>query len=126
MSYRNEAGNQSGHTAAALREALGCPIHNKVLHKDVGRGELDYEVYVRTQELLALQPSADEMVVPDELLFVVIHQTQELWLKCAAFEATNVVEHLDGGQIFPALASLDRVVQIVQILRDQIRVLQTL
>lgn len=112
--------------AASLREALGCPIHNKVLHKDVGRGELDYEIYVRTQELLALQPAADELVVPDELLFVVMHQTQELWLKCAAFEATNVVEHLDGNQVFPALASLDRVVQITQVLRDQIRVLDTL
>jgi len=115
-----------GNAATSLRETLGCPIHNKVLHKDVGRGELDYEIYVRTQELLTLQPAADELVVPDELLFVVMHQTQELWLKCAAFEAANAVEHLDNDQIFPALASLDRVVQIVQILRDQIRVLQTL
>ena len=40
MSHRSEA--------SALREKLGCPIHNKVLHKEVGRGELDYEVYVRT------------------------------------------------------------------------------
>src|SRR5689334_20058915 len=115
-----------GNAAATLREALGCPIHNKVLHKDVGRGELDYEIYVRTQELLTLQPSADELVVPDELLFVVMHQTQELWLKCASFEAAGVVEHLDDDQVFPALAALDRVVQILQVLRDQIRVLQTL
>lgn len=115
-----------GNAAASLRETLGCPIHNKVLHKEVGRGELDYEIYVRTQELLTLQPSPEELVVPDELLFVVMHQTQELWLKCAAFEAANVVEQLDGDQVFQALASLDRVVQIVQILRDQIRVLQTL
>jgi tryptophan 2,3-dioxygenase len=109
-----------------LREALGCPIHNKVLRKDVGRGELDYEVYVRTNELLALQTPADELVVPDELLFQVIHQTQELWLKCAAFEVTNLVGHLDGNALFPAMASLDRIVQIAQILRDQIRVLDTL
>lgn len=112
--------------AATLRETLGCPIYNKVLHKEVGRGELDYEIYVRTRELLTLQPAADELVVPDELLFVVMHQTQELWLKCAAFEATNVVEHLDRDQLFPALAALDRVVQITQVLRDQIRVLDTL
>ncbi len=118
MSYSSEA--------AALREALGCPIHNKVLHKEVGRGELDYEVYVRTRELLALQIPADELVVPDELLFLVMHQTQELWLKCAAFEATNLVEHLDGDALFPALEALDRVVHVVQILRDQIRVLGTL
>jgi hypothetical protein len=41
-----------GNEAAVLREKLGCPIYNKVLHKEVGRGELDYEVYVRTRELL--------------------------------------------------------------------------
>lgn len=113
-------------TAAALRKTLEDPIYNKVLHKEVGRGELDYEVYVRTRELLALQTPADELVVPDELLFLVMHQTQELWLKCAVFEAANLVERLDGDMLFPALASLDRVVHITQILRDQIRVLGSL
>jgi tryptophan 2,3-dioxygenase len=112
--------------AAALRRTLDDPVYNKVLHREVGRGELDYEVYVRTRELLALQTPIDELVVPDELLFIVMHQTQELWLKCAVFECANLVEHLDGDQLFPALESLDRVVHIVQILRDQIRVLGTL
>src|SRR5215211_824455 len=98
--------------AAALRRSMEEPIYNKVLHKEVGRGKLDYEVYVRTRELLALQTPAEELVVPDELLFIVMHQTQELWLKCAIFEATNLVEHVDGDRIFPALAALDRVVQI--------------
>lgn len=112
--------------AAELRKTLEGPIYNKVLHKVVGRGELDYEVYVRTRELLALQTPADELVVPEELLFLVMHQTQELWLKCAVFEAANLVEHLDGDRVFNALESLDRIVHIVQVLRDQIRVLQSL
>ena len=109
---------------AALRG--GRPVYNKVLHKEVGHGELDYEVYVRTRELLALQTPADELVIPDELLFLVMHQTQELWLKCAVFEAANAVEHLAADLPFAALASLDRVVHIAQILRDQIRVLGSL
>ena len=112
--------------AAALRRSMAEPIYNKVLHKEVGRGKLDYEVYVRTRELLALQTPAEELVVPDELLFIVMHQTQELWLKCAVFECTNLVERLDGDMLFPALESLDRIVHIVQILRDQIRVLGAL
>jgi tryptophan 2,3-dioxygenase len=115
-----------GNEAAALRGMLEYPIYNKVLHKEVGRGELDYEVYVRTRELLALQTPVDELVIPDELLFLVMHQTQELWLKCAVFEATNLVEHLDGDLPFNALAALDRVVHIAHILRDQIRVLGSL
>jgi len=112
--------------AAALRRSMEEPIYNKVLHQEVGRGKLDYEVYVRTRELLALQTPADELVVPEELLFIVMHQTQELWLKCAVFECANLVERLDGDRMFPALESLDRIVHIVQILRDQIRVLGSL
>lgn len=112
--------------AAALRRALEVPIYNKTLRKDVGRGELDYEVYLHTRELLALQTPANALVVPDELLFQVLHQTQELWLKCVAFEAANLVEELDGEAIFGALAALDRIVLIQRNLQEQIRVLFTL
>jgi selenocysteine lyase/cysteine desulfurase/tryptophan 2,3-dioxygenase len=119
MTRRSEA-------AAALRKVLDAPIYNKTLRKEVGRGELDYEVYLRTRQLLALQTPANELVVPDELLFQVMHQTQELWLKCAAYEVTNVVEHLDGEDLFAALGTLDRIVLITKILSEQIRVLFTL
>src|SRR5215468_5481230 len=112
--------------AAALRQVLGDPIYNRTLRKEVGRGELDYEVYLRTRELLALQTPADELVVPDELLFQVMHQTQELWLKCTAFEAANLVEVLDRDDVFAALAALDRIVLVIQTIGDQIRVLFTL
>src|SRR6478735_8308319 len=95
--------------AAALRRSLEVPIYNKTLRKEVGRGELDYEVYLRTRELLALQTPVNELVVPDELLFQVMHQTQELWLKCASFEAANVVERLDGDMVFTALDALERI-----------------
>jgi tryptophan 2,3-dioxygenase len=115
-----------GSEAAALRQTLDVPIYNKILRKEVGRGELDYEVYVRTRELLSLQTPANELAVPDELLFQVMHQTQELWLKCANFEIVSLVEHLDGDALFSALESLDRVVLLGNILRDQIRVLGTL
>ena len=109
--------------AGELRKMLAEPIYNKTLRADVGRGETDYEVYLHTRELLALQTPEAQLVVPEELLFQVMHQTQELWLKLAAFEAANVVEHLDGGALFPALASLDNVVNVTRSLADQIRLL---
>src|SRR5512139_2847818 len=112
--------------AAALRKVLEDPIYNKTLRKEVGRGELDYEVYLRTRELLALQTPASELVVPDELLFQIMHQTQELWLKCAAHEIANLVEHLDVDAVYPANDALDRIVQITRVLAEQIRVLFTL
>jgi kynureninase len=112
--------------AAALRQTLEVPIYNKTLRRDVGRGELDYEVYLHTRELLALQTPRDALVVPDELVFQVLHQTQELWLKCVAFEVANLIEELDGDTIFGALSALDRIVLVQRNLQEQIRVLFTL
>jgi tryptophan 2,3-dioxygenase len=60
-----------------------------------GGGGSDYERYLRTDELLALQKGPHEWVHRDELLFQTVHQSSELWLKHAwleAEEATRLVE----------------------------------
>ena len=60
-----------------------------------GEGASDYERYLRTDELLALQKPADEQAHRDELLFQTVHQASELWLKLAwteVEEATRLVE----------------------------------
>ena len=51
-----------------------------------GEGPSDYERYLRTDELLALQKTPEEMSHRDELLFQTVHQSSELWLKLACFE----------------------------------------
>jgi len=63
-----------------------------------GPGESDYERYLRTDELLALQKGPDEWVNRDELLFQTVHQSSELWLKHAwteVEEATRLVAARD-------------------------------
>ncbi len=63
-----------------------------------GPGPSDYERYLRTDELLSLQKSADEWVHRDELLFQTVHQASELWLKHAwneVEEATRLIEERD-------------------------------
>lgn len=117
---------RTSEAATALRQALAAPIYNSSLRKDVGRGELDYEIYLRTDELLALQTPTDALVVPDELLFQIQHQTQELWLKCAAFETIALVDALEYDAPFDALAALDRIVLCTRSLGEQIRILSTL
>jgi tryptophan 2,3-dioxygenase len=60
-----------------------------------GDGASDYERYLRTDELLALQKPAEEQAHRDELLFQTVHQASELWLKLAwteVEEATRLVE----------------------------------
>lgn len=63
-----------------------------------GPGASDYERYLRTDELLALQKGPHEWVHRDELLFQTVHQSSELWLKHAwteVEEATRLVEARD-------------------------------
>jgi tryptophan 2,3-dioxygenase len=79
-----------------------------------GLGENDYQRYIRTQELLALQPEPASWVHRDELLFTVVHQTSELWLKLAASEVTYTLALLDENRIRPALRHLNRVQMCVR------------
>jgi tryptophan 2,3-dioxygenase len=63
-----------------------------------GEAASDYERYLRTDELLALQKTPDEQAHRDELLFQTVHQASELWLKLAwteAEEATGLIERND-------------------------------
>jgi tryptophan 2,3-dioxygenase len=60
-----------------------------------GEGASDYERYLRTDALLALQTRPGEGVHRDELLFQTVHQASELWLQLAwteAEEATRLIE----------------------------------
>lgn len=81
-----------------------------------GPGATDYERYLRTDELLALQKRPDEMAHRDELLFQTIHQSSELWMKLACFEVEAVMGHLAADRLpvavrlmRRAVAALDRV-----------------
>ena len=112
--------------ADALQRALDGTVFNTTLRKDVGEGALDYEVYLKTPELLALQTPYEALSAPDELLFQVVHQAQELWMKQLGFEAVNLVRALDGGRLTAAFATLHRMFLIARGLGDQMRILQTM
>jgi tryptophan 2,3-dioxygenase len=73
-----------------------------------GPGASDYERYLRTDELLALQKTEDERAHHDELLFQTVHQSSELWLKLAWSEIETAAGHLDRGEVPPALRLLRR------------------
>jgi tryptophan 2,3-dioxygenase len=73
-----------------------------------GPGESDYERYLRTDELLALQKGPDEWVHRDELLFQTVHQSSELWLKHAWMEAEEATRLIEAGDVAAALRLLRR------------------
>jgi tryptophan 2,3-dioxygenase len=88
-----------------------------------GQGASDYERYLRTDELLDLQPKPGEWAHRDELLFTTVHQSSELWLKLAWNEVEEATRVLEDGEIGPALRLLRRAslcVRFVTVLLDML------
>ncbi|MFL6016410.1 MAG: tryptophan 2,3-dioxygenase family protein, partial [Gaiellaceae bacterium] len=73
-----------------------------------GPGASDYERYLRTDDLLALQKAPEEMVHRDELLFQTVHQSSELWLKLACFEVETATAELRAHNPAAAIRLLRR------------------
>ena len=90
----------------------------------IGDGASDYERYIRTQELLSLQKGPDEWLHRDELLFTVVHQSSELWLKLATNEILQITQHLRKDEIRPALRLLTRVTMCIEYTTTQLDMLE--
>lgn len=91
-----------------------------------GAGASDYERYLRTDELLALQKPPDEMAHRDELLFQTIHQSSELWMKLACFEVETVIDHVAADRIAPAVRLMRRAVAAIDRVADATSMLEHL
>jgi tryptophan 2,3-dioxygenase len=89
-----------------------------------GRGDSDYERYLRTDELLELQKPAEERAHHDELLFQTVHQSSELWLKLAWNEVEEAVGHLERAEIAPALRLLGRSIHCLKLVTEQLDMLE--
>ena len=85
-----------------------------------GTAASDYERYLRTDELLALQKSAADVAHRDEHLFQTVHQSSELWLNAFVDGlrldvAHRVADRLAGGsvevELTTSLAALPTVTQ---------------
>jgi tryptophan 2,3-dioxygenase len=113
-------------TEAPPADPVNGPFWNTVIKRWVGRGELDYEIYVRTRELLALQTPIESLSAPDELCFQIVHQTQELWLKLVAYDGVRAAAALDEGDLGRAAACAARMTQVLDALRGNLRILETL
>ena len=79
----------------------------------LGTAASDYERYLRTDELLALQKTPEEMLHPDELTFQVTHQASELLMKGAAWELERVRLLLHEGDYKNSARLLRRVNKIL-------------
>jgi tryptophan 2,3-dioxygenase len=91
-----------------------------------GPGASDYERYLRTDELLALQKTPEEMVHRDELLFQTVHQSSELWLKLAGFETEEAIRQIGEDELVLAVRLLGRASHCVIFVTDALHMLERL
>jgi tryptophan 2,3-dioxygenase len=86
----------------------------------------DYEKYIRTEELLALQKPEAELANPDELLFQVTHQAAELYMKLIEHEVEAVKGMMARGELARAAHHLRRCGGVMTLLASAIQVLETM
>ncbi|MGE5927539.1 MAG: tryptophan 2,3-dioxygenase [Gemmatimonadota bacterium] len=88
--------------------------------------QLSYGGYLRVDDLIALQQLRSDPAQHDETLFIIIHQTYELWFKQLLHELDAIVAHLDRDGLMVGLRFLRRVHEIQRVLVAQVSVLETM
>lgn len=107
---------------------MTCPHHNfRELEKDIHtdfKDDMSYGDYLQLSQVLSAQkPLSDQH---DEMLFIVIHQSSELWLKLAGHELSAAITNLNNGDFGHAFKVISRVKQIFNQLTQSWNILSTL
>jgi tryptophan 2,3-dioxygenase len=87
---------------------------------------LSYNKYLRVADLIGLQDCLSEPAHHDELLFITIHQTYELWFKQILHEIDAAIRQMSEDRAAAAAQTMRRVVEIEKVLVGQIHILETM
>jgi aminocarboxymuconate-semialdehyde decarboxylase len=140
---RHGEGKAASTPAAGGNEAAissGCPAHgggSPAREKNAATGagtQLTYSSYLKIPELLGLQHPQSSPVHHDELLFIVVHQTYELWFKELLHDLDAVVANLRAAgaipdsrdEVYEAARLLRRCTEIMRVLVEQFTILETM
>lgn len=88
--------------------------------------ELNYQSYLRVPELLSLQTQISKGPHHDEMFFIIIHQTAELWFKEMLHETGILIAAFRNQRIPRALKVLRRLQGIMELQVQQIQLLRSL
>src|SRR5713101_6046675 len=97
-------------------------------------GQLTYSSYLNVPELLALQRPQSFPPHHDEMLFILVHQTYELWFKELLHDLDAVVANLrkageapqSRDEVYEAARLLRRCTEITRVLVEQFTILETM
>ena len=86
----------------------------------------DYEKYIRTEELLALQKAPDKLTCHDEMQFQIVHQAHELYMKLVEHELRFTCRLLEADDTPRAVTQLRRVAAVQRVLLQSVELLDTM
>lgn len=102
-------------------ETFEAEIDGETIQWDRG---LSYARHLQTDQLLTSQvPVSDK---PDEMLFIIMHQTMELWIKLMLHEASVAMEQIKADQLGKAEKTLERMATVLRHMIHSWEVLATL
>lgn len=93
---------------------------------DKDHESLDYGGYLKVPELTRLQQLRSSPGHHDETLFIIIHQTYELWFKQILHELDAILGRLAEDEVLGAHRLLRRCAEIQAILIRQVDILETI
>lgn len=88
--------------------------------------KLTYNKYLKIDELLDLQEYRSDPEEHDEMLFIIIHQTYELWFKQILHEFEKLQSDLEDDKLWSAMKTMRRVLTILKTMVAQIDILETM
>jgi len=88
--------------------------------------QVHYCSYLRVPELIGLQPPEAALRHHDELLFIITHQSFELWFRLVLHELKAVIALLGRDNVGYATWLMRRVNQIFRLLVEQIHITETM
>jgi len=88
--------------------------------------KLTYSDYLKIDELLELQQLRSNPNEHDEVLFIIIHQTYELWFKQMLHEFKKLRKELEAGHTWTSVKTMRRVLTILKTMVAQIDILETM
>ncbi len=127
---------------AQTNNSFGCPVRGSAETADQTSRNIDnrtgtkltYSSYLQVPGLLRLQHPESSPEHHDELLFIIVHQTYELWFKELLHDLDAVVANLratcenptsrDG--VYEAARLLRRCTEIMRVLVEQFTILETM
>lgn len=95
------------------------------IHTDLS-GRMTYAGYLHLDRLLSAQHPLSQPPHHDEMLFIIQHQTSELWLKLLIHELSAAVAHLRGDRVWQFGKVVARCKRVLDQLTAQWSVLETL